>query len=192
MRIVDQEDFSMQMLGPGQVSAVPTETVFGLAVRFDDSAAIRKLTTIKERGEESGKVFSLLVSGVDKISDYAVVSTKAQEIIDQYLPGELTIVLPKRRHFENVYFDNFLNIGFRVPKDDFLCELASQGPLLLTSANRQGQDPAKSAAEIAERLPEVDLVIDSRPGGSLPTTVVKVIGDEVEILRRGKLTVGLS
>ncbi|MCL2085870.1 L-threonylcarbamoyladenylate synthase [Candidatus Saccharibacteria bacterium] len=170
---------------------MPTETVWGLMARFDDEKSIGKLMAMKDREVGSGKVFAMLVANEGEIARYAEVSERAAEIISRYLPGELTIVLPKRGDFKNKYYDNFETIGFRLPEDEFLRFLAWEKPLLLTSANRRGAEPLRSAQEIREELPEVDLIIDGEVGGSLPTTVVRVVGDEVETLREGKVVVSL-
>lgn len=169
----------------GEVVAMPTETVFGLAVSADSEDGIRKLASLKERGVESGKVFTLVPESVQAISKYALIGAKAEELIRQYVPGALTLVLPKNPEYRNEYFDNFDEIGVRIPDFALFREvLPLSGALLLTSANFRGEETLGSAKEVAEKLP-VDGVVWGEAGGEMASTVVRVAGERVEVLRRG-------
>ena len=178
----------IKALNEAKIVAVPTETVYGLAVKLDSERAVLKLMGWKDRGIESGKVFTLMVADKKEIENYAQVSNVAGRIIEKYFPGELTLVLPKNEQFKHFYFDNFETIGMRVPDHKFMLELLRQtGPLLVTSANLRGGEPAKSFEEV-EKL-GIDVVVRGETGGSLPSTIVKIENEEIKILRQGELRV---
>ncbi|MDR2337018.1 MAG: threonylcarbamoyl-AMP synthase [Candidatus Nomurabacteria bacterium] len=172
-------------LDEGRILAVPTETVFGLCVKYDNFSAVTKLMKLKQREMGSGKVFALMVFAKTEIARFATVSALAQTIIDKYLPGELTIVLPKNPDFKNQYFDNFTTVGLRVPNHQFLQKLLEKtGALMMTSANLRGEAPARTFTE-ALTLP-MDGIIRGAAGGGEPTTVVAV-DDKIKVLRQGKI-----
>jgi len=177
-------------LDAGAVVAVPTETVYGLAVGFDNTAAIAKLMQLKDRAPDSGKVFPMMLADQGQISDFAIENDLSIDLAQRYFPGELTLVLPKNPDFHNPYFDNFDHIGIRIPNHDFMLGLLrAAGPLLVTSANARGETPAISSDEVIEQLPDIDAIVVGRAGGGLPSTIVEVVGGKLNILRQGGLEV---
>ena len=154
-----------------EVATVPTETVEGYAVLLNDKIAIDKLMKLKNRGFESGKVFTLVPKDKSDIKKYVIVPENAKELIKKYVPGEITLILPKNPDFKNYYFDHFDSIGIRIPDHEFYAEiLKATGPMLLTSANPRGGTP-KSIT------------------GHLPSTIVDFTGDSPKIIRQGNLKV---
>ena len=154
-----------------EVATVPTETVEGYAVLLDDEIAIDKLMKLKNRGFESGKVFTLVPQNKSNIKNYAIIPEGAEELIKKHIPGEITLILPKNPDFKNYYFDHFDSIGIRIPDHEFYAEiLKATGPMLLTSANPRGGTP-KSIT------------------GHLPSTIVDFTGDSPKIIRQGNLKV---
>lgn len=154
-----------------EVATVPTETVEGYAVLLNDKIAIDKLMKLKNRGFESGKVFTLVPKDKSDIKKYVIVPEGAKELIKKYVPGEITLILPKNPDFKNYYFDHFDSIGIRIPDHEFYAEiLRATGPMLLTSANPRGGTP-KSIT------------------GHLPSTIVDFTGDSPKIIRQGNLKV---
>lgn len=177
-------------LKAGAVVAVPTETVYGLAVRYDDHSAIEKLMRLKDRDPASGKVFSLMLADADQIGGFAVESEQSRRLAHDYFPGELTLVLPRKSGFKNAYFDNFETIGIRVPNHEFMLQLLRLvGPLIVTSANSRGGTPAVTSGEVVELLPCIDVCVGGAAGANPPSTVVRVVGDKTEVLRHGSLLV---
>ena len=153
------------------VTTVPTETVEGYAVALSSESGIRDLMRIKDRGFDSGKVFTLVPESKDAILKYVIVSKTAKNLIDQYFPGELTLILPKNPTFHHFYYDHFDTIGIRIPNHKLFKAIASAvGPVLLTSANPRGGTPRSLT-------------------GHLPSTIVDLTGDTPKILRQGNLKV---
>ena len=156
------------------ILTVPTETVEGYAVRLDDEEAIRKLMQLKDRNFDSGKVFTLVPQNIKAISTYAIISKPAQKLINNHIPGELTIILPKNPDFHHFYYDHFDTIGIRIPDYAPFQKILNQtGPLILTSANPKGGTP-KSIT------------------GHKPSTIVDFTTKTPKILRQGNLEINLN
>lgn len=155
------------------ILTVPTETVEGYAVALDSEPDIRELMKLKDRDFGSGKIFTLVPESKAAIAKYALIPAAAQPFIEKYLPGELTLILPKNPDFHHFYYDHFNTIGIRIPDyPPFQKVLAELGPLILTSANPRGGTP-KSIT------------------GHLPSTIIDFTGDQPKILREGNLKIKL-
>ena len=158
-------------LRAGKIVTVPTETVEGYAVALSSKQGIRDLMKLKDRDFNSGKIFTLVPESKEAIKKYATISEQAQKLIDQYIPGELTLILPKNPAFKNFYYDHYDTIGIRIPDHPLFPELLKEnGPLILTSANKKGGTP-KSIT------------------GHLPSTIIDFTGKTPKILRQGNLKV---
>ena len=169
----------IQDLRAGKVVTVPTETVEGYAVALDSERAVRELMRMKDRGFDSGKIFTLVPESVEAIVKYVLIPPAAQALIDKYVPGELTLILPKNPEFSHFYYDEFarrgmkIGIGIRMPKYPLFEEILSEvGPLMLTSANPRGGVPRSVT-------------------GHRPSTVVDFTGVSPRILRQGDLVLDL-
>jgi tRNA threonylcarbamoyl adenosine modification protein (Sua5/YciO/YrdC/YwlC family) len=158
-------------LKAGRVVTVPTETVYGFAVSLSSKTGIKSLMEYKERGKESGKVFTLVPESVAAIKKYAIITKCAKELIKQYVPGEITIILPKNPKFRHFYYDYFDTIGIRIPDYSmFQNLLKAVGPIILTSANKKGGTPKSDT-------------------GHLPSTIVDCTGETPRVIRQGNLVI---
>lgn len=159
----------IQDLLDGKIVTIPTETVEGYAVSLNNMNAIQDLMALKNRDYGSGKVFTLIPESPSQIGEYAIVPQAAQDLIKRYIPGELTIILPKNPDFHHSYYDHFDTIGIRIPDHPlFYSILPVVGPLILTSANLRGGTP-KSI------------------NGHLPSTILDFTTDAPKIIRQGNL-----
>ena len=154
-----------EILNKGGVAVIPTDTVYGLAAHPAFPAAVERLYTIK--GREAKKPIALLAADA--------AATPVRHPLAGKWPGALTIV--------------FGGEGYRVPDHGWTRELLRRcgGLLRVTSANLSGRRAATDApAALAEVGLAADLVVDDgvSPGG-VPSTVVKVEGDAVTVLREG-------
>jgi len=183
----------LKTLSSGGVVALPTETVFGLAISLNSPTALEKLIYLKRRDLKSGKVFTLVPESREDIEKYAVLTKLARSFISRYIPGEITLILHKNPEFSHPYFNHFSTIGVRIPKSSlFSTLLPASGPLLLTSANPRGDSPATDSETIKETLPKVDLLVTGKtPAGRLPSTIVDLTGKKPVIVRQGSLEISL-
>ena len=171
-----------EALKRGELVVVPTETVYGVAVRADSAAALERLYAAKGRAES--KRIARFADGLAAVrAAGARVDAAAERLAAAFWPGPLTLVLEMASgEWE----------GFRVPDHAvalaWLRELGGVAPAV-TSANRSGEPPARTAHEAwAALAPHVALALDAGPVvGGVPSTVVKAGAGGVEILRAGAL-----
>ncbi|MDB5245457.1 MAG: translation factor [Parcubacteria group bacterium] len=180
-----------QVLAQGGIVLFPTDTLYGLAVDARNPEALDRLITLK--GRDARKAISVVLPTTASISEHAEVSEVAQKLIDKHLPGPFTIVLPiKGDELRHVAPDG--TVGIRVPNDTFTRSLAEifKTPYTATSANVSGQESGQTIEDILEQFgsaaENIDLVIDDGPrAGGVASTIVRVVGDETEILREGAI-----
>jgi L-threonylcarbamoyladenylate synthase len=179
-----------ELLKNDQVVALPTETVFGLAISLNSLPALSKLIEIKNRQINSGKVFTLVPTNPQDISTYANVPKPAAQLIERYFPGPLTLILPKNPDYTHPYFDNFPKIGVRIPDFSLFKRLLPlSGPLLLTSANPRGEEPCLDPKEVIIRLPDIDAVVMLPAANTPPSTILDFSADQPKIIRQGLLKI---
>lgn len=192
MSLIAQEDknAAVAILNKGGILAVPTETVYGLAVRLDNANAIKKLLNLKNRSIDSGKILTVMLPSVNNIPDFAKISRRQMNMARHYFPGELTLVLKKNPEFRHVYFDNFDTVGIRIPAHEYMLDLLrATGPLLVTSANPRGEKPCLHSKEVQERIKNIDGIIRGKSGGSLPSTIIDWSEPEPRRIRAGGLLI---
>jgi tRNA threonylcarbamoyl adenosine modification protein (Sua5/YciO/YrdC/YwlC family) len=174
----------------------PTETLYALGVNAIDPAALRTLFALK--GRDESKAASWLVPSIAQISEYAAVDEIATRIAARFLPGPVTLVLPALPHVSDDVTSPDRTIGFRVSSDPMAQTIidafyAQHGaPLTCTSANRSGQPTLNTVAEILQQFgPQADQITeihDDGPRKGLASTVVRVVGEQYEVLREGAVS----
>ena len=186
MVILESQSDIIVALGQGNVIALPTETVYGLAIKYDNKEALDKLLRVKGRSIDDTKVFTLIPQTTAQISDFATVSTSAQTLIDQF-PAPLTLLFPKNPSFTHPYYDHFPLIGVRLPDHPLFADLPF--PIMLTSANRRDDPPLNTAGEIQSSLPELDAIFIGNSGLQPPSTVISLANpNRPKVLRQGAFT----
>ena len=181
---------ALAALGRGEIVAYPTETSYGLAVDAQNEAALARLVAFKGRGVE--KAFSVIVAGTAMIESLcAQIPPAAQRLIDRHWPGPLTLALPARPGLPAVLVLDGC-VALRDSPHPVARALVSAfgRPITATSANQAGQPPAYTAAEVAAAFPAGCFILDGGPSpGGPPSTLVRVQGAVVEVLRRGALQI---
>jgi L-threonylcarbamoyladenylate synthase len=133
----------------GCVITLPTETVYGLSCDPKNEHAVQKLFTLKER--DSNKTMLLIASSFDQVMSIADMSAAERDIAQRYWPGALTMILKCRK---DVAFSSGIvkngEIAVRVTSSKIAQEIIDGcgWPLVSTSANKSGGEPAKSVADI--------------------------------------------
>lgn len=179
-------------LAGGQIVAYPTETYYGLGVDALDEAALARLIALKGRGAEKG--ISVLVVGQAMLARVcADIPARVRALMAAHWPGPLTLALPARPGLPGALVVDGC-VAVRESPHPIARALVSAfgGPVTTTSANRSGEPPATSAAVVAQALGAGCHVLDGgdTPGGA-PSTLARVRGDRVEVLRRGAVDLGL-
>jgi L-threonylcarbamoyladenylate synthase len=177
------KECALQLEIPGSVLLLPTETVYGLACRHDDSLARKRIYELKDR--EKNKPLQIFIPDIDSLPEIGVeLEGAAAKLAETFCPGPITIVTQDSSGGKT---------GFRIPAHPFVLELLKifKTPLAATSANRSGQAAALSLKEALEDIcGEPDIAVD---GGELhpeaqASTVVDVSDEEIKILRPGPIT----
>ncbi|KAI2655754.1 YrdC domain-containing protein, mitochondrial [Labeo rohita] len=165
---------TVKALKAGQVVAVPTDTIYGLACVAQNSAAVKRVYNIK--GRNGDKPLAICVGEIQDIYRYCKVSVK-EELLRDLLPGPVTLVL-ERSSTLNGDLNPFTKlIGVRIPDHPFmrrLCQMCGE-PLALTSANVSSQTSTVAANEFEDLWPSLAVVVDGGPIGDksrLGSTVV--------------------
>lgn len=174
----------------GHLVSFPTDTIPALATLPERSELI-----FAAKRRPADKPLILMGATPEDLWPY-VKGTAAEQAIWQqvaktYWPGSLTLVLPA-----SALAPKAMNpvdpstLGIRVPNCELACQiLAATGPMATTSANRSGEPPLTTMAEIAAAFPEVATLEDQNQVGSgLPSTVVKWTGEGWQILRQGQIS----
>lgn len=165
---------------------IPTDTVYGLAGRVDDPAAVESIFRVKRRTE--GSALPVLVGSEMQAEQLGVLDEAARSLARHFWPGALTIVVRRVPGFDARLGGDESTVGLRIPDLGFCLKLLEQsGPLATTSANISGMETAPSIQEIQRDLgDDVAVFID---GGNLKgraSTVISLIG-EPELLREGSI-----
>lgn len=179
------------VLRAGGVVALPTDTVYGIAVALETPGGIERLFEVKRRPVDKG--IALLLESADQASTVGVMGPAATALAAACWPGGLTVVVAQRADvpFPAVLTGGAATIGLRVPDHDAPRALArAVGPLPTTSANISGVPEARDAAEILAQLGDsIDLILDGGVAhGGPASTVVDCTGDTPSILRVGAIT----
>src|ERR1700719_459711 len=169
-----------QLLRGGGVVAFPTDTVYGLGADAADDLAQRRIFQIK--GRPVGMPLILMAAAESQLAGWVHVDSRAEEIIRRWWPGPLTVILHAKGGG---------TLGVRIPNHEIALELLrASGPLMTTSANLHGKDPAMTAGEAAE-LPGLTAILDGGPApGGAASTVLDLTGPEPHILREGAIPAG--
>ncbi|MDR2131228.1 MAG: threonylcarbamoyl-AMP synthase [Odoribacteraceae bacterium] len=178
---------TVEVLRAGGVVLLPTDTVYGLAARPDDDAALDRLFALKARPREV--YLPVMVAGAAWLEGLGVEMNEAARRLSRsrFMPGPLTLVLGFGAGERVAWLAGREEVAVRVPDDAFLLAvLREAGPLLVTSANRHGRGTRERARDI---LPELagapDLVIERGRGREVPSTIVNCRREPPVIERRG-------
>lgn len=178
-----------EVVKSGGLVVFGTDTVYGLGCDPFNEESVDRL--FEAKGRES-KAVSVLCSSAEKAGDLVALNPRAQALAAEHWPGAFTIVAPLRMRVPD-RLSQGPDLGVRVPNHARCLELvaACGGWLTGTSANFSGKPPARSAKDALKQLGDsVDIVLDAGPSSAVASTVVRVVGSEVTILRTGPVGVG--
>jgi len=179
--IVDA-DRAVTLLNNGDVAAIPTETVYGLAGSIRDEKAMKKIFEVKKRPFFDPLIVH--VADTEQIKDVASsASPAAQKLMEKFWPGPLTLVLPKTSQLPSLITSDLPNVAVRMPKHPIALDIIRRtGPLAAPSANRFGKTSPTRAQHVDDEFRGKVAVVD---GGDcdvgIESTVIKVNESENEI-----------
>lgn len=178
----------MNLTDKNVVGVIPTDTVYGLAARAADTAAVERLYRLKSRESKPGTIIAASLAQLEALG----LKHRYLKAVEQFWPGAISVIIPCGDPILAYLHRGKMSLAVRIPNDTKLQQLLKQtGPLLTTSANAPGQPPATTIAEAREYFGErVDFYQD---GGDLsdrqPSTIIRVVDDAIEILRPGAVKI---
>jgi L-threonylcarbamoyladenylate synthase len=188
---IEDLEAAVAALGRGEVVAYPTETFYGLGVDALDAAALERLRAVKGNGRGE-KAISVLIEGDAMLARLcAEVPPRAVALMRRHWPGALTIALPAREGLAPALLSDGC-VAVRQSSHPLARALvvALGGPLTTTSANPAGAPPATNAQEVRAALGEACRILDGGPTtGGAPSTLIRIRGDRLEVLRRGAIEI---
>jgi L-threonylcarbamoyladenylate synthase len=190
MTVVVDRDEAVRLLSAGDVVAVPTDTVYGLAASLERDDAVAQIFAMKHRPDSVA--LPVLVDGLSTIERLGVaLPTIARKLSDAFWPGALTIVMNAPAELARRVGSPVDTVGFRVPNDVLLLQvLAQTGPLAVSSANEHSAPPCHSAEQVLAVFGQVDLlkaVLDGGERSGVVSTVIQVHDDEWQLVRDGAI-----
>ncbi len=174
-------------LAAGGVVAIPTDTVYGLAVDPTVTGATDALFALKVRPDTLD--LPVLVGSMDQAEALAGpdgLPPVARRLARLFWPGALTIVVPRRRGLDWVLGAHADTIGLRLPDHVVARALCGEvGALATTSANLHGGSPCTDADAVRRSFGSSVVVVDGGHCARAPSTVVDVIDVTPRCLREG-------
>ncbi len=180
------------LLQAGQLVAIPTETVYGLAANAFDEDAVLKIFEAKNRPQ-----FDPLIvhsDSIEKITNFvAELPAKAQQLAQAFWPGPLTLLLPKKPIISDLVTSGLSTVAVRIPNHALTLKLLSElsFPLAAPSANPFGYISPTSAQHVENQLGnKLRYILD---GGKctvgIESTIVGFEDDQAVVYRLGGISV---
>lgn len=171
----------------GKIVVLPTDTVYGIVCCAADETAVEKLYGLKKREKKPG---TIIAASIEQLVELGL-KARYLKAVESYWPNPITIIIPTG--FDLKYLtQNTGSLAVRIPADEDLQKLLQQtGPLLTSSANQPGKAPANTIKEAKDYFgDEVDLYVDGGDrSDKLPSTIIRMIDDAVDVLREGAITI---
>ena len=173
-----------KLVRAGGLVAYPTDTVYGLGCNPFDADAVERLVKAKERVKGS---LPILIESFKEAERLGVMNKVAAAIASKFWPGPLTLVVKTKVDLPQTVTADSSLVGLRIPNHEMARRLIQEsgGAIIGTSANISGRLSLTTAEDVLSVLGgRIDLVMD---GGLAPlgreSTVVRVVGDEITVLR---------
>ncbi|WP_210462999.1 L-threonylcarbamoyladenylate synthase [Rufibacter roseolus] len=177
-------------LTQGELVAIPTETVYGLAANAFDEAAVVKIFEAKNR-----PAFDPLIVHTHSVSEISNIVREVPDaafmLAERFWPGPLTLILPKAEQVPLLVTSDHDSVGVRIPNHPLTLELLRQlpFPVAAPSANPFGYVSPTTAQHVQDQLGDrIPYILD---GGDcavgIESTIIRLNGNEVEVLRLGGL-----
>ncbi|KAM9724068.1 threonylcarbamoyl-AMP synthase isoform 1-T1 [Menidia menidia] len=181
-------NFTVKALKEGDIVAVPTDTIYGLACLAQNSKAVNKIYNVKGRNEK--KPLAICVGEIRDVYKYCKVRVKEELLVD-LLPGPVTLVFERSKALNPDLNPFTALVGVRIPDHSFmrrLCQICKE-PLALTSANVSSQSSTVKVQEFQQLWPKLAVVVDGGPildQSRLGSTVVDLsVFGKYRIIRPG-------
>lgn len=177
----------------GGVVIFPTETVYGIGANALNKEAVDKIFIAKGRPQDNPLIVHISdYSMLEDIVKIDKINSTEKSLMEAFWPGPFTIILPKKDILPDNVTAGLNTVGVRMPDNNIALEIieAAGVPIAAPSANVSGKPSGTRIQDILDELSDkVDYIIDSGNSSiGIESTVVKVVGNKVKILRPGKVS----
>ena len=176
----------VEILKTGGVVVYPTDTYYGIGCDIMNKKAIEKIYQLKQRNKS--KPFSFVCSSLKNISRYAKVSNYAYKTMKRLLPGPYTFILEGSKLVPKIMLTKRKTAGIRVPDNPICLALVKElgNPIITTSATMPDGTIFHDASLIHDYFGNrIDVVIDGSIVPGQPSSVILLIDDIPEVIRKG-------
>ncbi len=180
-------DEMIEVLNNDGVIAFRTDTVMGSLALANSKLAKSKLVEAKNRPKD--KLFPIMVSSLEMMQRYTVMTIRDIKLAEKHLPGALTLILSLKDN-SNIELDSE-TVAVRIVNDDLLISLVEKldSPIFLTSANLSNEPTTMLASEVYEIFAgKINGVYMEDAAGYEASTIVDLTSSEMKILRQGKIS----
>lgn len=190
-KLIYSVDEASKILEGGDVVAIPTETVYGLAADALNSEAVKKIFQVKERPADNPLIVH--ISEFEDLGKFVLeVPKKAELLCDKFWPGPLTMIFKKKDIIPNIVTANLGCVAIRMPSLEITRQLISKlgRPLAAPSANISGRPSPTSYAHV---LNDLDgkisaILVGEDCSVGVESTVIDVTSNPIRLLRPGKIS----
>lgn len=184
-------NLAKDILNDHGIIGLPTETVYGLAAKYNDEVAIKKIFELKKR-----PLNNPLIIHISKIDDLNLVAenipSKVYELTSKFWPGPLTIILKKKKDISNLVTANQDTVAVRMPNHAMALEIINKlgCPIVAPSANPYMAVSSTSARHVQKYFEsQLPIIID---GGNclkgIESTIIGFEENKIIIYRKGSIT----
>lgn len=180
------------ILASGGIAAFSTDTLFSLSCDASNNEAVSKIYKMKRRPVH--KALPLFIDSIESAKRYVAFDEYSLKIAKQFWPGPLTLILPllNSASISPLVHRNSRCVGLRVPNAKLIRQVIKlhRRPIIATSANISGEGNVKSECELIEKFGnDVDVCAfdEKQHVAHIQSTIVKPIGDKIEVLRNGHI-----
>jgi L-threonylcarbamoyladenylate synthase len=177
-------------LKQGEVAIIPTDTIYGIVGSAKIPETVERIYTLKSR--KTKKPLVILISSLSDLEIFKIKLTRAEkEILEKVWPGKVSVILPCPQEKFFYLHRGKKSLAFRLPEKKNLLEIIKKtGPLVSTSANPEGLPYAKTISEAKKYFgKEISLYADEGKLDSLPSTLIEIRNEKMEILRQGEVKI---
>lgn len=178
---------AVEILDRGGVIAYPTDTVYGFGCDLHNRKAVDRVYRIKNLPRTH--LMSFVCPDLSGISRYAYVSDFSYRVLRRLLPGPYTVILEATPEVPRVLLQKRRTVGIRVPDCPITLALVSAlgRPILSTSVLDSHGEVMMDPMDIRDTFSgKVDAVLDGGYLGNVPSTVISLANDEIEVIREAK------
>jgi L-threonylcarbamoyladenylate synthase len=175
------------ILQRAKIVVIPTDTVYGVVARATDKEAVKRLYHLKQREHKPG---TIIAANIDQLVALGM-KRRYLTAVTQFWPGPISVIIPCGSDLEYLH-QGVQSLAVRLPIVTALQSvLIRTGPLVTSSANQPGQEPAHIIQEAQQYFGDgVDYYFDGGDlSGQKPSTVIRIVDDAIEVVRQGAIKI---